>query len=702
MLNKKNALIALGLSAVLVIPLWANNRPFPQEGRFEMGGNPIRPNIQNPQQMNNDVIARYNHYRDTFLGRGNGFAWIRATGTGVSASALTISEAHGYAMKIFALMAGVRGDERQIFDEMNALRKAMPSMTDHRLMSWTVFPTGSPARPDLARRSNNATDGCLDMAYALLLAHDQWGSPTNLQYMNDAHQIIAGLRQANMHNGQPNNASHRTKLGDWQNAGQTTDLEAQRTTSRSSDWRPAHFKAFARATSQDYWRIAADTVYNLLNSVSHSTTGLMPDFVIGIPARVVRQGTNEALVSGEHNQWNYSFNACRVPWFLAMDYIHYGETRARTQMNRITTWLNGISGGNPNNINAGQGFTLAGQRVNNPHTDWTSMSFMAPFAAGMVGSSTNQNFLNSMYNYLRAQTPTDVYSVAIQVLNMLLLSQNWWAPASTGTGVEPGDGCDIPPMDVATWSTGWGVEPGPGSSATVTPTGTQVNFSLNRANAGSWSMIWVAFDEGDFEYVSEIVLTYTSTGPMRLILGDPALSNNGAGYTSEVIPASATSRTVRLNPALFEQLWACMDPENMTLCQPNNQANIVSIMLAADGTTATTGTITSLEFVGFGCDSPVSIIPQNRPVSSGAARVAGRGMTITRNAINFNIPSEQMVSLQITDVRGRMLFTQDINLNAAGVGTFNIPASIQRNQTLIVNVRGRNGFNTSRKMLLTR
>jgi len=76
-------------------------------------------------------------------------------------------------------------------------------------------------------------------------------------------------------------------------------------------------------------------------------------------------------------------------------------------------------------------------------------------------------------------------------------------------------------------------------------------------------------------------------------------------------------------------------------------------------------------------------------------------MTVTRNNINLNIPGERAVTVQITDVRGRMLFSRDVNLNA-GAGALSIPTSIQRNQMLILNVRGQNGFNASRRVLLKR
>ena len=403
------------------------------QGQGGTPGSVIRPN-RTDAQINEDLRQVYNHYRDNFLrsqstSRGT-MAWIDASGTSGTNTA-TISEAHGYGMKIFALIAGTsaaRGDEQSIFDNMNRLRRAFPSNEESRLMAWTVYPNQIANPP--APHTNNATDGCLDNAYALLLAHARWGSNNTAgherNYIEQARSIIAGLKAANMHT-----AIHRTKLGDWHGRWDTSS-EAQRTTSRTSDWRPAHFRAFARATGDNFWNIAADEVYNLLRNVANPTTGLMPDFVIGNPARVVIASTAnphpEALVSGEHNHHNFAANACRVPWFLAMDFAHYGTVAARDQMNRISNFLRTRSQGNPTRIYAGSGFRLDGNPITN--TDWTSVFFMAPFAAGMIGDSANQAFLNATYLNIRnnsMQYETE-YGAAIRLLTMLLITGNWAAP----------------------------------------------------------------------------------------------------------------------------------------------------------------------------------------------------------------------------------------------------------------------------------
>jgi endo-1,4-beta-D-glucanase Y len=262
----------------------------------------------------------------------------------------------------------------------------------------------------------------MDMAYALILAHRQWGDQ---QYLEDARAIIASIKELNFHLNNPDHpnesiAQYRTNLGDWHGRWGSNTL-ASRTTSRTSDWMPGHFRAFHAATGDNFWLSAADEVYSLLRQVSHTGTGLMPDFIIDVPARVVASAA-EAVVAGEHNWYNYAFNACRVPWRLALDFVHNGNADARTQINTISNWLRGATNANPGEI--AQGYNVDGTVV----TSGFAMAFTAPFAAGMLGDTRNQTFLNATYSALASRQGSSFYNDALRLLSLLLVTGNWWAP----------------------------------------------------------------------------------------------------------------------------------------------------------------------------------------------------------------------------------------------------------------------------------
>ena len=402
-------------------------------------GTTIMPSGWNMSQ----ITTLYNNYRNTYLRStpsGNYYILAKGTGSGHTDGniCVTQSEAHGYGMMIFALMG-----DKTVFDGMNQLRKANPSSDwqANHLMSWVVFPrwvdeTNSANIPSGcwagreeckttprscgnsfcdgtgvgSGRKSNATDGDLDMAYALLLAHKRWGDP---HYLTEARALIDEIKKLNM-----GANSRRTNLGDWTRWG---DPDAMNT--RPSDWMPGHFRAFARATNDRFWLEAIDTVYALLEQVSNPNTGLMPDFVTGRPA--VADPTCGGAYA-ENNCHHYANNACRVPWRLATDFAHYGDTRAKTQIDRISAWLrgtaNGGAGGDPNRMS--HGYHLNGT----PMRDWPSMHFVSPFAAGMIANPANQQFLNETYNWMLNNSANDAYQAAIRLLCALLITGNWQAP----------------------------------------------------------------------------------------------------------------------------------------------------------------------------------------------------------------------------------------------------------------------------------
>lgn len=193
-----------------------------------------------------------------------------------------------------------------------------------------------------------------------------------------------------------------------------------------------------------------------------------------------------------------------------------------------------------------------------------------------------------------------------------------------------------------------------------------------------------------------ITITYTATRPIRLILDDPALVSEGAGFYT-TLPVSAEPRTITVNPRAFSQPdWVFLWSQH--LIAPNDLSLVSGIRVETLTQGTTSGIITQLKLVGFtgdGSETSAFSIPNARTVSRLPASVS-----VARNNINLNIPTQSDVVLRITDVRGRQLLSENITLNSAGVASFAIPATISRNQVLILRVDGRNGLNISRRFLL--
>jgi hypothetical protein len=291
---------------------------------------------------------------------------------------LTVSEAHGYGMMIMALMAG----------HDPAYFREHPSVLTPDLMAW--YQTTSCAS---AEGADSASDGDLDIAYALLLADRQWGSCGAIDYAAAARQVLDGIEA-----GEIDATGRYLLLGDW------TDPSAPRhyDATRSSDFMPDHLRAFASASGESVWTAVLDHTYAVIDGVqtTHSpATGLLPDFIadpLGTPAPVA-----PGFLEGP-NDGAYHYNACRDPWRLGTDYTVSGDIRARTALGRITTWIRRATADDPRGIAAG--YRLDG--TPSPGSNYLSMAFVAPLGVGAMTDAANQTWLNDIWDLVVA-TPLD-------------------------------------------------------------------------------------------------------------------------------------------------------------------------------------------------------------------------------------------------------------------------------------------------------
>jgi endo-1,4-beta-D-glucanase Y len=326
------------------------------------------------------------------------------TGTGVGD---TVSEGHGYGMIITALMAGYDPNAQAIFDGMYSFFKKFPTATHQNLMSWTVNVAGGCIVP--ASQNFSATDGDLDIAYALLLANQQWPGQG---YLDKANAVIADIRAADIEA-----STHLPTLGDWSTATSATydDL-------RSSDLMPEHFRAFARASADTTWQSGSvEGSYSLLATMQAQfapMTGLVPDFIMHTSSSP--QPATPNLLEGPADG-QFSYNACRVPLRIATDYVASGDARAKTAVNKMNTWIMSTTGGDPSKIL--DGYTLSGGK--GAQQSGPSPAFSSPFAVSAMVAG-NQAWLDALWT--SRAIGSDYFSDAITMLSMIVLSGNWWAP----------------------------------------------------------------------------------------------------------------------------------------------------------------------------------------------------------------------------------------------------------------------------------
>lgn len=398
----------LGLVFLLMAAVAANaaNRPFPFHAAYTAGV--IKPDHISQSQMDNAVRRHYAAWKTRYLRNLGGEYWVKYDGTNT-----TVSEAHGYGMVLAAYMG-----DRAIFDSMLRYFKAHPSRLTPHLMAWKqTLKNGKMVNIEGA---DSATDGDLDVAYALLLADRQWGSTGSTDYKAEALLVLHGVLQ-----GEVNNATVTLKLGDWA-AGADANL------TRPSDFMSGHMLAFARADAAnvDTWlaihaKIAA--IVNFQFAHGSAKTGLMPDFM-------VKQGMDFVPAVGKvletQHDGDYSYNACRTPWRLSISHIVEGNPEMLAPLRKQAAWIKTITSGDPSRIKAGY-FVLNGVNGKS-YVNYSDLPFTAPFAVvAMLGGAKGQEWLNSLWDSITGGDfgiATDYYGDSIRMQVLLTVSGNWWGP----------------------------------------------------------------------------------------------------------------------------------------------------------------------------------------------------------------------------------------------------------------------------------
>ncbi len=409
-------IVSMCIIGITALTISAANRPFPLGVNFK---NSVKPNHISQHTMDSVVSDMYfnvkKKYVATAKSQNGGYYVLSGGGTGGSEGLITISEAHGYGMITTALMGGTGPladpEAQKIFDGMFQFFLDHPSDLTNNLMSWEVLTDNNGG--ESTKLTENATDGDMDIAYALLLAHYQWGSAGKFNYLTEAKRVITkGLKVWNM-----NDETMRTNLGDW-----SMGEEDYKWGSRPSDWMTGHMHAYAEATGDAFWTEAADTIYAMLNNFTtvHSpNTGLISDFVESEFAEPVGPNyLNEFPETG-----HYFENACRVPLRLVIDYAHFGSPTAGKTVQGMLDFIRTKTKEDPTKITFGYNIST-GKEL---HADSTDMEFTAPFIAGAIASADNQTFLNKGWDIL-ANTRQTYYSDYLNLLSMLIISGNWWAP----------------------------------------------------------------------------------------------------------------------------------------------------------------------------------------------------------------------------------------------------------------------------------
>ncbi|MBN2801486.1 MAG: hypothetical protein JXR91_00175 [Deltaproteobacteria bacterium] len=359
-------------------------------------------------EMDAAVISVYDNWKKSYVKSGSpckkGQYWV-ATNMGDKS---TVSEAHGYGMIIMAYMAGYDKDAKKIFDGMYDYFRAHPSKYSQDLMAWAQDYDCNDTQG-----VNSATDGDMDIAYGLLLADKQWGSAGDINYRKEARKVIRAIMDHETQNDQ------YLLLADW-----AQSSVKHTTATRLSDFMPDHFESFAAddvsGLDGDFLKVR-DYTYGIISKVSNGKTGLVPDFVIDASSDPV--AAPPGFLEGDHDGM-YGYNSCRVPWRTGLNYVISGNSDAKDVVEPLIKWAEDETGGDPLQFMAG--YDLDGTA----YAEYETRAFTAPLAVAAMVDSKYQDFLNAFWDHISVpelEWP-GYYSDTLQMLSVLVVSNNWWAP----------------------------------------------------------------------------------------------------------------------------------------------------------------------------------------------------------------------------------------------------------------------------------
>ncbi|OAB43020.1 licheninase [Paenibacillus glacialis] len=410
-------------------------RPFPQHTSFAAGS--IKPNHQPQAQIDATVARLFDEWKKKYLkpnpylkesdpsqyyvwyADGDWFKKEHDDDLNVDYDAITVSEAHGYGMLITAYMAGHDPEAKSYFDGLYRYFRAHPSSINPDLMAWRQGDTGQ-GIVDVSG-VDSATDGDMDIAYALLLADSQWGSVGEINYLAEAKKVINAIMKNDV-----NHSDWTLKLADWVD---DSDPKYGNAT-RPSDFMLQHLKDFRNVSGDRNWDLVIDKTYSITQDLYKNFSpdaGLLPDFVVKIDGKYVPA---EPKFLESETDGDYSYNSSRTPWRIGTDYLLTGDDRAKTQLNKLTDWIRKRTNDDPSKIMAG--YKLDGSSALEEYTD---NSFSAPMMVAAMIDSDNQSWLNSLWDYNATQpTSEDVYfGNTLRLLSMMVVSGNWWTPTIVDT-----------------------------------------------------------------------------------------------------------------------------------------------------------------------------------------------------------------------------------------------------------------------------
>ncbi len=235
---------------------------------------------------------------------------------------VTTSEGQSYTM-----FRAVQMDDKATFDGAYGWTQKILSRKEDKLFSW-LFGKDTDGNYRVLRSQggyNSASDSDIDIALSLIFAHNRWKEDA---YLTDAKGIITDIweKEVIVIKGIP-----------YLTANNIEKFTSPRVIVNPSYFAPYAFRIFAKIDPKHDWMGLVDSSYSVLNAVAassldtNSTVKLPPDWI------TIDRKTGEIQATGISTlTTNYSFDALRVPWRIALDYLWNREPRAKVYLDKLS------------------------------------------------------------------------------------------------------------------------------------------------------------------------------------------------------------------------------------------------------------------------------------------------------------------------------------------------------------------------------
>lgn len=310
----------------------------------------------------------------------------------------TASEGIGYGM----ILAVYFGDQ-PLFDGL--WRYEQIHLDDNGLMNWDIGPDGVTSSAGMGA----ATDGDVDMAWALIMADRQWGGQGSLSqsYLAYAKDLIDRIWKHEVDHGRGEMLKAGDKWGD-------VDV------TNPSYFAPAYFRVFGKVSGQaDNWNKVIDANYAILAKSLNATSGNAANGLA--PAWCNSSGQPVEAFAGAPT--HFQNDATRVPFRIGQDYCYFGDPRAKQYLALISSFYSGVGA-----ANIVDGYGLDGSpRPDRAVGGLQAASFVGPAAVAGMSDPAFQPLVDEGYAALATQgltAGTIYYQKSWSALSLLMLTGN--------------------------------------------------------------------------------------------------------------------------------------------------------------------------------------------------------------------------------------------------------------------------------------